>query len=111
MNTSYYSKSWQHPNAVSIAGKCPEFYTGRQFRALAPKLSFFLKYKSDGDESHYIECYNREVLGLLDARIVYDVLGSDAVLLCWEDPNKFCHRHLIADWFQAQLGINVTELD
>jgi hypothetical protein len=26
MNTSYYSKSATHPNAVSIAGKAPEWY-------------------------------------------------------------------------------------
>lgn len=110
MNTSYFAKNGLHPYGVSIAGACPPFFEGRQFKRLAPKYHFFLKYKEDGDESHYIECYRKEVLEVLDAQQVYDDLGSNAVLLCWEGKGKFCHRHLIADWFYEKLGIKVEEL-
>ncbi len=45
MKTSYYSKSSNDKNAVSIAAKCPDFYEGREYKKLAPKYWFFKKYK------------------------------------------------------------------
>lgn len=30
----------------------------------------------------------------------------DIILLCYEAPDKFCHRHILAEW----LGNDVTEL-
>lgn len=109
MNTSYFAK-YKGENAVSIAGKAPEWFTGRQYKALAPKYWFFKKYKEDGDEAFYTEQYKKEVLDMLDTRKVYEALGENAVLLCWETPDKFCHRHLIAEWFEKELGVKVTEL-
>lgn len=32
--------------------------------------------------------------------------GKDVVLLCYESPDKPCHRHLVAEW----LGSGVVEL-
>ena len=32
-------------------------------------------------------------------------------LLCYESPEKFCHRHLVAEWFMEKLGIEVREFD
>lgn len=32
-------------------------------------------------------------------------------LLCYEAPEKFCHRHLVAEWFKNKLGIEVKEYD
>lgn len=30
---------------------------------------------------------------------ISNAYGKDTViLLCWEAPNKFCHRHLVAEW-------------
>lgn len=26
--------------------------------------------------------------------------GKDICLICYEKPNDFCHRHLVADWFR-----------
>lgn len=38
---------------------------------------------------------------------------KDIILLCWEAPDKFCHRHILADWLD--MGIyeydNLKELD
>jgi hypothetical protein len=30
-------------------------------------------------------------------------LGDDAVLLCYEKPGQFCHRHLVAQWLKVDL--------
>jgi len=110
MNTSYYSKSATHPNAVSIAGKAPEWYKGREYKTLAPKYWFFAKYKEDHDEDFYVDAYYEEVLSKLDPKTVYDELGEDAVIMCWESSEKFCHRHIVADWLEQQLGIKIKEI-
>ena len=83
MKTSYYSKSKDHPNAVSIAGRAPHWYKGREYKELAPKRWFFKKYKEDGDTNFYTEHYYKEVLNNLDAKKVYEDLGEEAVILCW----------------------------
>lgn len=110
MNTSYYSKSAKNPNAVSIAGKAPDWYTGREYKELAPKYWFFAKYKQDHDEKFYTEQFQKEVLDQLDPQQVFNDLGENAVILCWEAAGKFCHRRLVAKWLEEKLGIQVPEL-
>jgi len=110
VNTSSFSKSGNKSKAVSIAGKSPTSFKGRQYRKLAPLYWFFVKYKKDGDEIFYTEQYQKEVLDKLDPKKVYEELGEDAILCCWEGPRKFCHRHLVAKWFKEKLGIEITEI-
>lgn len=110
MNTSYFAK-YKGENAVSIAGKCPDWFKGRQYKKLAPKYDWWKKWRDESlSEEWYKEQYYKTILDKLDVRQVYEELGEDAVLLCWEKSGKFCHRHLITDWFQKELGIEVTEL-
>ena len=111
MKTSYYSKNANNLNAVSVAAKCPAFYKGREYKKLAPKYWFFKKYKEDGDEESYTKSYYKEVLNKLNPREVYEELGEDAVILCWEAPDKFCHRHIVAEWLSDNLGIEIKEHD
>jgi uncharacterized protein (DUF488 family) len=96
---------------VSIASRAPLWYTGRQYKKLAPKLWFFKKYKQDGDEAFYREQYQKEILDQLDPAEVYKELGERAVLLCYEKPGDFCHRHIVSEWFEKHLGIQITELE
>lgn len=110
MNTSYYAKSAKHPNTVSIAGKAPDWFTGRQYKKLAPKYWFFKKFKRDGDEEFYKIQFQKEVLDKLDPQEVFDELGEDTILLCWEKSGKFCHRHLVAEWLSKALNIEIKEL-
>jgi len=53
----------------------------------------------------------RKQLDALDARQVADGLGPNAILLCWESFNVRCHRRLVAEWLEENLGIVVPELD
>ena len=111
MKTSYYSKNANNKNAISIAGKCPDFYKGREYKTLAPKYWFFKKYKKDGDEEFYTKQYYKEVLNKLDPKKTYEELGENAILLCWEAPDKFCHRHIVAKWISLSLGIEIKEIE
>jgi len=110
MNTSYYAK-YKGDNAVSIAARCPHWFTGRQYKKLAPYYNTLIEYKNGKlTKEQYSECYRTEVLNNLDAKQVYEELGEDAVLLCWEKSGSFCHRHLVAEWLKEKLGVEVTEL-
>lgn len=110
MQTSYFAR-YKKENAVSIALSTPDWFQERRYEKLAPKPWFLAKYKEDGDVEYYKEHYYKEVLSKLNAKEVYAELGEDAVLLCWETPEEFCHRHLVAEWLERELGIKVVEYD
>ena len=110
MKTSNYWTHGHNSNAVSIAARAPAWYKGRQYKKLAPQYWFFKKYKQDGDEKFYTEQYYKEVLDKLDPQKVYEELGEDAILLCYEKPNDFCHRHIVSEWLNQKIGLNITEL-
>ena len=116
--TSYYANMRHIPEdivQISIAGKAPKWYNGLEYKKLAPKFSFFNEWKTKGlSNEYYIEHFNNEVLSLLNANNVLSDLerlsgGKDCVLLCYESPDNFCHRHLVANWLENKLGIDVHE--
>jgi len=109
LKTSYFAICAKHPNAVSIAAKTPSWYTGKVYKKLAPLYSFLKKYKEDGDEEYYTEQFFKQVLDKLNPQEVFDELGPDAILICYETRNKFCHRRLVAKWLSNSLGIDIPE--
>lgn len=115
MKTSYFAK-YKGDNGVSIAQITPSWYIGKEYKKLAPKYWILYKYKKgEIDEDQYIELFYKHILSKLDASIVYTelkkLIGSDdIVLLCYEKSDKFCHRHIVAKWFEEELGIDILEL-
>lgn len=116
--TSYFAKLKSLPEeiiSISICGKAPSWYQGVQFKVLAPKYDFFIKWKENHDNEYYIKCFNEQVLDKLDATQIYNALktlggGQDVALICYEKPDEFCHRHLVAEWLKEKLKIEVKEL-
>ena len=106
--TSYFAKLKYLPKdivPISICGKCPEWYKGIQYKVLAPKYKFFMEWKKNKDNDYYIEHFQKEVLDTLEVENVINRLyelseGKDICLLCYEKPNDFCHRHLVANWLK-----------
>lgn len=116
MYTSYFAKLKKLPEdivPISICGKAPDWYTGLQYKKLAPKYKFFMEWKQNHDNDFYIEHFQNEVLDKLDVQTVYNELCnlaenqnktlSDIALICYEKPSDFCHRHLVADWFNKSI--------
>lgn len=110
--TSYFAKLRSLPDyivPVSICGKAPEWYQGFQYKKLAPKYDFFMEWKRNKDNNFYIKCFQEQVLDKLNPTDVildlskmvygYNVGENDIALICYEKPSDFCHRHLVADWF------------
>lgn len=104
--TSNYARAGSLPNAVATSQGIPKWFRGRVYKRLAP--SWALVHVKDREE--YTRRYRREVLAKLDPWQVYQDLGPDAILLCWEAPGEFCHRRLVAEWLEEHLGIQVPEM-
>lgn len=109
------------PGRISIARTAPKHVQEglHYYRALAPGKWLF-------DPAHknyatYRERYFREILAPLDPKRVWDELHAlagehEPVLLCHEHypahkPDDWCHRRMVADWFEQSLGVAVPELE
>lgn len=130
--TSYFAQLKNLPDniiPISICGKAPDWYHGLQYKKLAPKYDFFMKWKENHDNNYYIKCFNEQVLSklgrlkilndlqLLIPNNIKEKMNSPVwnnenfhiALICYEKPSEFCHRHLVADWLK-EYGIEVEEL-
>ena len=118
IDTSSYN-NWQSTNfkTCSISGDYGKSanYQGKSYPELAPKLSFWQvwhdnigKISEEKNNRYYIQEYWNQVLSKLDPEQVYRELDN-SVLLCYEANTEFCHRHIVAAWFEILLGINVPE--
>lgn len=119
--TSYFDNLKNLPDniiPISICGKAPEWYTGLQYKKLAPKYDFFSEWKKNHDNNYYIQHFNSEVLDeLCVTRVLHKlhlklpysirvdiecpVWGSNKfhiALICYEKPLDFCHRKLVSKW-------------
>ena len=73
-------------------------------------------YKTIRNEDEYIRRYYEEVLDNLNQydiigiirRISMTNIGRDIVLLCYESPDEFCHRRIVAKWLRIK-GYKVEE--
>jgi len=115
MLTSYYfsKKIDLTMNLVGISQSIPKYLKGkiRVYKPLCPPWSLISASKNgEITESQYEEAYTSIILNNLSPEKVYQELGHDAVLLCWEQSGKFCHRHIVAKWLSGNLGIKINEL-
>lgn len=104
--TSYFANLKNVKNPISICAKAPVFYKGPQYKKLAPKYGFFMDWK-DGiiTNDGYVVEYNKQVLQQLNVDEVIKELrefypNEDFTLICYEKPEDFCHRHLVAKWLK-----------
>lgn len=108
MKTSNFWISGSSPSAVSIARRHPRGWQGCEYKKLAPSWKL-INLAKVGKIDEYVCQYNA-LLDSLNAKEVFEELGSDSILLCWEKPGDFCHRRLVAEWFEQELGIEVPEI-
>lgn len=129
--TSYFARIKYLPDniiPIAICAKSPHWFTGIQYKQLAPKYGFFMKWKETHDNAYYIEHFYKEVLNKLSVPSVLKELQSllpedvqnrissnicdsqdfHIALICYEKPDDFCHRHLVADWLNEN-GIKCRE--
>lgn len=98
---------------ISISGKTPENWCGETYKKLAPSWGIWREWHDscvNADEktkelanARYTERFNKEVLAKLNPMDVLNDIRNMSVcrtpvLMCYERPNEFCHRHLVAKW-------------
>lgn len=115
--TTYFSNVRSLPDntvPISICGRAPSWWTGKEYRKLAPKWDFFQRYKETGDQEYYIKNFDARVLAPLNTTMVLSELsslsdGKDIALVCYEKPGNFCHRHLVAQWIMKNTNYTIKE--
>lgn len=111
--TSYFAQLRNMPEniiPISICLKAPNWYKGIEYKKLAPKYSFFNQWKITHDNKYYVDQFKEQVLDKLCAKSVLHEIAKmlppeiekcDIALICYEKPDQFCHRHLVADWLNV----------
>ncbi len=136
MKTSYYAnlKNIDIKKYIPVAISGDEGrlvgFQGKAMRELSP-YPFYKKWKASEDEierklieheitideykklkeisqNHYINKFYNIVLKKLNPKDIADKL-ENCVMLCFEKPNKFCHRFLVASWLEINLDIKIDE--
>jgi len=104
--TGYFAKAKQYNEAglvtISIA-RFNRYYSGASFKQLAPAAEIIHL-----PEDQYKPIYSKQ-LSLLSKEGVYNQIkqlsgGKDCILLCYEKPGDFCHRHMVASWLADVAG-------
>lgn len=106
MYTSYFGNLRSLPpylKPVAICRGVPKWFTGAVEQRLAPTWAMLRMSREEYDRAF------RKILSRLDPKEIYESLGENAVLLCYEKPNEWCHRRLVAEWLEENLGIVVPE--
>ncbi len=109
MKTGSFFTTEGLPGRVSIARFAPKGYRALpRFGALAPGAWF----KSVAEDDYRLR-YAAQ-LARLDPQETWAALhalagGAEPLPLCWERPGQFCHRRLVARWFEESLGAAVPE--
>jgi hypothetical protein len=102
---------------AGISRGTPRFKTGFRYklaRELAPDDE---TWALAADEEAFRDAYIRQleglglqaILGRL-AGISHESGGLPLVLLCYEPPGEFCHRHVLSAWLRRQ-GVEIGELE
>lgn len=113
--TGYYAKTQDYIEEgltpIAISGKAPIWFEGLHWKFLAPSWGIFSKWK-DGviNDFGYLERFNNEILSKINKEDLKQTLLQikDPILLCYEKEG-FCHRHIVADWIENNLGMRVDE--
>ncbi|MDZ4726188.1 MAG: DUF488 family protein [Leptospira sp.] len=108
--TSYFGFVKKLPETIipiSIS-RYARFWKGREYKNLAPDPAIM-----NYSEERYSERFNAYLESLNIERVIEELLilssGKDCALLCYEKPEDFCHRKLVARWIQNKKGIEVSE--
>ena len=115
--TGYYSKIKEYVDSgltlLSISRTKPEFAKSCiDIPQLFPSNKILWDHKKGKiDEMEYTNKYLDQLNELGIDRIIkmIQIFGDNVVLLCWESPEKFCHRHILADYINKNSGVVVKE--
>jgi len=116
--TSYFAKVERITRkdivTIGIAINPPDFYTGNNYRPLAPSHDLVTKFNNRQiSRATYDKHYNTQLGNLDPNAVLYDLHkisgGRDITLLCYEKDPKDCHRSNVSHWLNKTLNLEVEE--
>ena len=114
--TSYFGNSKKLRQAgikvIGISLYPPRWFNGISLKQVAPTKSIL--FANGQTQEDYTRRYRSEVLSRQDMQQFLKTVeqasgGQDVALCCYEKPEDFCHRHILADWIKEKLGIEISE--
>lgn len=116
IKTGYFAKLTTYKalgyTPIAVVASIPKWYQGLSLPAVAPTWDLVDRYKKGIiTPSEYKEEYV-DYLSSVDLNSVVATLQKleRVVLLCYEKPGDFCHRHLLAEKLSEVSGLNIHEL-
>ena len=117
MKTGFFKqlKNDQIPGVISISLKTSGYdFVSFEYKSLCPNWKLYEKFNSKkiNEDIFYNEFY--EHLNQLSPKETYEniltlVKGNEPILMTHGNKSKFCHRHIVAEWFTTNLGIQIEE--
>ncbi|USK77738.1 DUF488 family protein, N3 subclade [Peribacillus frigoritolerans] len=104
--TSNYASVKKFPEGlepIAISVGPPKWFNGTVDKRLAPSWAMMKKPRAEYDRLF------ANHLSKLDAKKIISELPENAVLLCYEAHNDWCHRRMVAEWLEKELDIEVCE--
>ena len=114
--TGYYGKRLEY-NAIKVAVSrtLPIGWMNLVYQSLSPSNKLLNQYRENLiNRDEFKELYLKEI-NRLDKKEVYEYFNEllkydNVVLLCYEKPYQFCHRHILAEWLKEQFNWDVQEM-
>jgi len=111
--TSYYGNIDSIPAGiikVGISNWMPSKTDAEHLEELAPPRPLLEMYEEGLiNAEEYTILYTEDILDKLDPKEIAEKVNN-SVMLCWEQPPRFCHRRVVAKWLEDNLNIVVEEL-
>jgi len=96
---------------IAICAKVPTWYSGLNYKRLAPSYDILTEFNDTQNEKTYKERFYSEILSRLNRSEVFDDLemlsrGKDVVLVGYENPSSPRHRHIAYEWLTGDNIMN-----
>ena len=85
-----------------------------EYKSLAPNWKLFENLnKKKITEDQFIKSYDDQLVSLSAEKVYEDLVnlvsGFEPIIMTSISNKKFCHRHLVAEWLENELGIIIEE--
>jgi len=111
IHTSNFARNGDKPNAIAISCTVPKWYNGKHYKSLAPEWSMVDAVKKDQMTREQYAVFYLDLLterGITPEKVLA-MIPDNSILLCYESPNNFCHRRVLADWVKDKTGVEIPE--
>ena len=91
-------------------------FVNYEYKSLVPNWKLFENLnKKKITEVQFVNIFKNQLFSL-NANTVYEdlkslVAGFEPIIMTSVSKKKFCHRHIVAEWLENELGIVIEELN